>query len=247
MYSFVLSFRCVVQLGGHVLADVVSYCKSTSRLEASQEAIDELRKCCWTVIIKQAFDSSRSRITKDKLLADLAISSSFNVQKSSLSTPISDGNRGKQMLLKMGWKGGGIGKQESGMQEPISIKTVINREGLRISPIEGNVPPNFHKTIREFLNAYAASERQDDLVFSSDFNKSERVVIHSECRRFNLKSKSVMPGKVVVVSRKRTPVELLDLIMRHGGETPGYRVIPPGESFRLWSTTLNSIGDRCDG
>ena len=231
-----------MKVEGQVVADVIAYSKMASKIEASQKAVDKLREQCWTILTKQVHDSNAPEITKEEMFADLAscVTSSNNA---SMTTPIGDNNLGKKLLQKMGWRGGGIGKDGAGIEEPVTMKQVINREGLGLDAKRG-ISSDFRTRVTELLESYAASERQDDLVFSPHFRKDERIIIHNECRRLNLKSKSNGQGntRYLIVRRKRSAYQLLDHVMRCGGETARYKVVPPGERKYPWRPTGSSVG-----
>ncbi|KAL8613260.1 hypothetical protein ACOMHN_001584 [Nucella lapillus] len=231
--------RCVLKLEGKVLADIIAHSKMASKIEASQKAVDVLRGQCWTILTKQVYDSSGPEITKDEMFDDLASCFTSNTV-TSMSIPIADSNKGKKLLQKMGWTGGGIGKDGAGIEEPVQMKQVINREGLGLDAKRG-ISADFCTRIMELLENYAASERQDDLVFSPHFRKDERIIIHNECRRLNLKSKSSGQGhtRYLIVRRKRSAYQLLDHVMRCGGETARYKVAPPGERRYPWKTAVS--------
>ena len=232
---FFLFDRCVLKVEGQVLADVVAYSKMASKIEASQKAVDVLRQKCWTILTKQVHDSNGPEITKEEMFADLVSSVSSNSNAASSRTPIADNNLGKKLLQKMGWTGGGIGKDGMGIEEPVTMKQVINREGLGLDTKRG-ITGDFRARITEVLESYASSERQDDLVFSPHFRKDERIIIHNECRRLNLKSKSNGQGntRYLIIRRKRSASQLLDHVMECGGETARYKVVPPGQRKYPW-------------
>ncbi|KAK7497019.1 hypothetical protein BaRGS_00011755 [Batillaria attramentaria] len=48
----------------------------------------------------------------------------------SMDMPIPEDNLGRKLLQKLGWTGGGIGKDGTGMQEPLPVQWVRNRAGL---------------------------------------------------------------------------------------------------------------------
>lgn len=225
--------RCVCKVEGQVLADCVGSGKVVAKNRASQIAIDKLRKPCFTILTKQHCDSDTPEITKDDMFADF--DNSMNSNAASMSTPIGDSNLGKKLLQKMGWTGGGIGKDGIGIEEPITMKQVINREGLGLAAQRG-IPDGFRQRVIELLENYASSERQDDLVFAPHFRNEERIIIHKECRRLNLKSKSkgIGSSRFLVVRRKRSVFQLLDHLMDIGGESPRYKLVPPGQRVYPW-------------
>ena len=225
----------MLKVEGQVLADVIAYSKMASKIEASQKAVDVLRQQCWTILTKQVHDSNAPEITKEEMFADLASSVTSSSNAASVATPIADSNLGKKLLQKMGWTGGGIGKDGMGIEEPVTMKQVINREGLGLDAKRG-ITGDFRARITEVLENYASSERQDDLVFSPHFRKDERIIIHNECRRLNLKSKSNGQGntRYLIVRRKRSASQLLAHVMECGGETARYKVVPPGQRKYPW-------------
>jgi len=46
------------------------------------------------------------------------------------SMPIPHSNLGHQLLLRMGWQGGGLGSQQQGIEEPIQPSFLPIRKGL---------------------------------------------------------------------------------------------------------------------
>lgn len=144
---------------------------------------------------------------------------------------IPSSNIGAQMLKKLGWSGGGIGKKEQGIAEPVSasMKQIVHREGLGLDAEKG-ISGKFLPTIQSMIHKYASSNDQKDLVFASDFTKEERAIIHKEAQKIGLKSQSYGKGddRHITLSRKRNPNELYKYIADNGGETDKYRLVPPG-------------------
>jgi hypothetical protein len=74
---------------------------------------------------RQHQNPHEENITKAKTTVPSTISAS------SRALPIPTSNRGHQMLLKMGWSGGGLGASGTGLQNPIMVSTVYaGRLGL---------------------------------------------------------------------------------------------------------------------
>jgi G-patch domain/R3H domain len=140
---------------------------------------------------------------------------------------IPESNVGSLLLKKMGWSGGGIGKNgNQGIEEPVSVAAVINRAGLG-----SGVSGDFAKAVSRVVVDYLHSDREDDLVFSSDFSNPERAAIHAEARKHaqQLKTRSYgsKESRYLVLSRRRTPLELVEHIRNNGGETLKYTLRAP--------------------
>lgn len=140
---------------------------------------------------------------------------------------IPESNVGNLLLKKMGWTGGGIGKDGSrGIEEPVSVTAVINRAGLG-----SGVSGDFAKAVSRIVVDYLHSDRQDDLVFSPEFSNPERAAIHAEARKHaqQLKTRSYgsKESRYLVLSRRRTPAELVQHIRNNGGETLKYIIREP--------------------
>lgn len=249
------AIRCIATVEGHILADIVASSKPAAKIKASEVAVDVLRQHCWTILTKQHHDTDAPEITKEEMFSELADSAaSFaasggagaaSSNAASINVAIPDSNLGKKMLQKMGWTGGGIGKDGTGIEEPVSMQQVINREGLGLSAAKG-VPSEFRAKIVNMLEGYTSSDRQEDLVFSPTFHKEERMIIHCECRKLNLKStsKGQGPDRFLIVRRKRSAFQLVDHIMANGGETARYKLVPPGQRKYPWQKIphVNKVG-----
>lgn len=212
--------RCILKIENQVLADVNGFSKIAAKNLAAAHALKKLKNICWVIKTKQAVDSN-TKITKEDMLNEL------NDQ----SDVISHDNVGNKLLRKMGWSGGGVGKDGTGIAEPLMLKSVLNREGLGLSAKKG-ITDEFRNRIREVIENYASSDNQEDLVFAYDFRMDERQVIHDECRRLNLRSKCRGKGnkRYLCVRRKRSANQLFDHIMSCGGETARYILVPPGSA-----------------
>ncbi|BFZ05853.1 hypothetical protein BsWGS_08892 [Bradybaena similaris] len=212
--------RCVVKIENNVLADINAPSKMAAKNKAATKALQKLKDICWVIKTKAEVDS-HNKICKEDMLNELYDQSEVGIEED---------NVGNRLLRKMGWYGGGVGKHGSGIVEPVSMSTVLNREGLGLSA-KKEITEAYKKQVRQVIENYAASGNQEDLVFSYlEFRLEERQVIHDECRRLNLNSKCRSKGrkKFLCVSRKRTASELFDHVMVSGGETARYFLVPPG-------------------
>lgn len=129
----------------------------------------------------------------------------------------------------MGWSGGGLGKDGGGRAEPVTATTVFGREGLG----NRNVRQNFKAKIGKIVEEWVASNSPFDLVFTTGFDNDQRKEMHQVARRLGLKSKSFGKGedRHLTISRKFNAITLVQELLRNGGETEKYVLIPPGQSL----------------
>lgn len=216
-----MMWRCQIYIEGHFIAESLGGVKNQAKVDASLNAIHELKKFCWTIKIKQNADCPEGdSLSRESVLTD--------IKKEMDSACISNDNIGNKLLRKMGWSGGGIGVEGNiGREEPVavSLKQMVRREGLGHES-----DTNFRSNIRQVIEDYAKSETQQDIVFSSEFTKEERAYIHSLSLRYGLKSSSSGKGdnRYLTLRRKRTSNQLFDHLVREGGSTHKYDLIPPG-------------------
>ena len=114
---------------------------------------------------------------------------------------ISDDNIGNRMLRKMGWKGiGGIGKDGQGRAEPVLGIGTVGKLGLGCKTSEKAKVTG--TSVQEALKAFIAGPEQQ-IKFSSDLSKEERVVVHKISQQYGLKHKSygAVNERYLVVSK----------------------------------------------
>jgi hypothetical protein len=118
-------------------------------------------------------------------------------EQQSLTTPVPTTNTntqqkedmGSKLLKKMGWIGGGIGKDLQGIAEPIQIEDLQGRKGLGSSSLFPN--QIFIKNLRRILEEFIATNDDDgELQFANEFNSEERKSIHKEAMKLHLTSNS---------------------------------------------------------
>jgi len=133
-------------------------------------------------------------------------------------TQIPDSNVGSQLLKKMGWTGEEIGK------EPVSLAAVVNRAGLGCTRLS-----DFQPSVKRVIDEFIRSDGHDDLVFSPEFTKEERVVIHAEAHKRHLRTRSYGSGdqRHLILSLQRTPLQLVEHLRAHGGQTVKHFLIEP--------------------
>ena len=210
--------KCWAYVERECIGESISVTKTNAKALASAHALQSLRQTQWTIVIEQRQDTDTAGVSRDEILGD--------IQKQSEAIP--NTNIGSKLLQKMGWSGGGVGKDGTGIAVPVSMDSVIDRQGLGLSAEQG-IPCNFSSKVKTIIMDYARSNKQSDFAFSPDFSNEERAIIHKEGQKLGLKTKSYGSGdnRYLVISRKRTPAQLLEHIMRSGGKTEKYSIIPP--------------------
>ncbi|XP_071155669.1 uncharacterized protein [Mytilus edulis] len=219
-----VNMHCTVDIEGETIAEASEVGKVLVKALAALKAIEELRKICWTIKIKQSIDcQSDDSISRDSVMGE--------IQKQ--METISDNNIGSKLLRKMGWSGGGVGAEGNiGREEPVavSLQQIIKREGLGLN--SGDGMKDFRNKVRKVVEDYAKSETQEDLSFTSDYTKEERAYIHTVSQRLGLKSQSRGKGddRHLTLSRKRTTNQLFNHLINEGGSTHKYELVPPEKS-----------------
>ncbi|GAB1600919.1 uncharacterized protein LOC115216311 [Argonauta hians] len=214
---------CRLILNEESLMECVAISKAKAKKEVSKKALDWLQERCWSILIKQTADSNEVSLSRDELMNE--------IQRKQPQAIPSD-NVGNQLLRKMGWAGGGIGAEgNKGIENPITVDQVIDRQGLGC---RSGVSAQFDNSVRDVLVNYVKSRNQNDLVFAANFSKAERAIMHKEARKLNLKSVSRGSGvsRYLVISRKRNPCQLFNHIMESGGSTMKYELVPPRKLIR---------------
>jgi len=210
--------ECYVQINGHKVCSERASSKPEARDAACRRAIEVLSEYCYTVQIKNQFLSDGTEVD----LIDVEDNTKVGGKKEALGTT----NVGHKLLSLMGWSGGGLGRGGEGISEPITAKSVFGREGLGSSV---GVGKHFRQKIQKIIQEYVGSHSPYDLVFTTGFDNEQRKVMHEIARRHGLKSKSFGKGDTrhLTITRKFDPASLLEDIVRRGGETEKYILIPP--------------------
>lgn len=79
----------------------------------------------------------------------------------------------------LGWSGGALGTSGNGIEEPISVQVKVDRKGLGLAPSDESDSNLNRKYFQKYLNSYKFDESAiHELVFSKDFTKEERKILH---------------------------------------------------------------------
>ncbi|XP_024875664.1 partner of xrn-2 protein 1 [Temnothorax curvispinosus] len=196
--------------------------KKVAKKEAATIALEKLQKHCYTVKVKQDSDSkSRVTVTAEEI-------------KPQDSTPDDDWKVsncvGKKLMKIMGWSGGGLGKSEQGIMEPMSatVKSQINREGLGLKTNSYKADEVKAKCRKLFKDLLQKDDCMNSDIMFLDFPKEDRMLIHQVARTMGLKSCSYDKDKrKLKVSRKLDIWNLVRELNSLGGVTEKYELVKP--------------------
>ncbi|XP_011876902.1 PREDICTED: NF-kappa-B-repressing factor [Vollenhovia emeryi] len=224
-------WECYLDIGSHRLGCSTNFNKKEARKEAATIALEKLQKRCYTVKVKE----------------DLGTNSDVTVTTDEFkhSTADNDGKVdsfqsnciGNKLMKMMGWSGGGLGKSEQGLMEPMSavISSQISRKGfgLKTNSHKGHEKANVEikskcrKLFKDLLQSdnYLAN----DIVFL-DFSKEDRALIHQLARSIGLKSRSYgKDQRRLIVSRKVNIRNFVEKLNSLGGVTEKYELVKPAD------------------
>jgi len=209
---------CFIKVDGTVVCEDTGENKQDARDRAAAKALKILQKNCYTIKVKNRYLSDGTEVD----LMDVEVNTTVGGKSQALGSS----NIGHKLLSMMGWAGGGLGKSGSGVSEPITATTVFGREGLGNRDVGKNFKLKITKIIEEWMN----SNSPYDLVFTTGFDNNQRKEMHQIARRFGLKSKSFGKNedRHLTITKKFDGVNLVEELVRRGGETEKYCLLPPG-------------------
>ncbi len=222
-------WQCDVYLDGQYVAAGVGPKKTVKHI-AAEEALTTLR--CTQAVVKSNLrkEGHVDAISRNQIMAHSG--------EESMRQEIKEDNIGNQLLRKMGWTGGGLGREGDGIAEPIKVKEQFTREGLGM---DMNRQSNqlIKRDIEEIIRNYVSSERQDDLRFSTELNNEERRQIHQVSQKYGLRSKSYGQGRqrFLMVSRRVQKAQLIGQLLQEG-QVGRYELVKPQASQWLGLTGL---------
>ncbi|XP_045898052.1 NF-kappa-B-repressing factor-like, partial [Micropterus dolomieu] len=214
-------WRCEVYLEGQYVAAGIGPKKIVKHI-AAEEALATLRQTQAVVKSNLRKEGHNDAISRSQILARSG--------EEATRQEIKEDNIGNQLLRKMGWKGGGLGRDGEGIAEPIRVKEQFSREGLGMDTDKtGNQLSK--RDIEDIIRNYASSDRQDDLRFSTDLTNDERKQIHQISQKYGLRSKSYGQGRqrFLVVSRKVHKDQLIGQLLQEG-QVGRYELVKPQAS-----------------
>ncbi|XP_051930014.1 NF-kappa-B-repressing factor isoform X2 [Hippocampus zosterae] len=211
-------WRCEVYLEGQYVAAGVGVKKQVKHI-AAQEALDTLRQTQAVVKSNLRKEGHNGAISRSQILRRSG--------EEAMRQEIKEDNIGNQLLRKMGWTGGGLGRDGEGIAEPIKVKEQFSREGLGMD--RDKLGSQLSKRdIEDIIRNYVSSDRQDDLRFSTDLTNDERKQIHQVSQKYGLRSKSYGQGRqrFLIVSRRVDTNQLIGQLLQEG-QVGRYELVKP--------------------
>ena len=145
-----------------IIAEAVAESKKEAKKAVDENLIKTLKDNCYTIRSKVKFYSGEEVITKTN-----------NKVVEQKTNQIKEDNLGFKLLAKLGWKGGSLGPNGTGIIDPINLEIKIGKNGL------GSELNQFDKKyFRNLLQNFKQNQVEYDLIFSPEFSKEERAEVH---------------------------------------------------------------------
>ncbi|XP_022194519.1 uncharacterized protein LOC111052192 [Nilaparvata lugens] len=175
-----LIWRCVTTFG-NISAITEGQVKNKTKSASCEYMMWKLQRQYYTLKVA-------TTLTREELSArDADVQKSDVLAGAAKAEPeVMADNVGLKMMKMMGWTGGGLGKNEQGIEKPVEAAGVISRAGLGFG---GKFD---FKKINQVLQQFKReTDGPSELVFAKDFSNEERSQIHQAAKKYGLKSKSV--------------------------------------------------------
>ncbi|KAJ8704508.1 hypothetical protein PYW07_011696 [Mythimna separata] len=202
-----------------LLAQATGETKVEARNAAETIAWERLRREVVSVLIKEQFIAQGD--------ARISVSDVSGKKRDDVfGTPV-ENTVAMKMMKMMGWKGGGLGVDAQGISEPIKPNLqMVNRAGLG----SGQDVRMLRRAAQALMQRFIASNTFElDLVFTSDFTKEERAIMHHVAQKSGLASRSYGEGadRFLVVKKKLDPFAIVRAVAESGGTTSKYQLFIP--------------------
>ncbi|KAJ8707144.1 hypothetical protein PYW08_011278 [Mythimna loreyi] len=207
-----------------LLAQATGETKVEARNATETIAWERLRREVVSLLIKEQFIAQGD--------ARISVSDVSGKKKDDVfGTPV-ENTVAMKMMKMMGWQGGGLGVDAQGISEPIKPNLqMVNRAGLGSAQDVRMLRRAAHSLMQRYI---ASDTFELDLVFTSDFAKEERAVLHHIAQKSGLASRSYGEGadRFLVVKKKLDPFSLVRAVVEKGGTTSKYQVFIPATLAR---------------
>ncbi|OWR51562.1 NF-kappa-B-repressing factor [Danaus plexippus plexippus] len=205
-----------IHINEDLIAEAPGTTKALAREAAEKLAWKKLKKHCVCLLVRE---------NKSNKIDKLKINEVFRKKEDS-GTKVENSVAVKMMKL-MGWKGGGLGVDAQGIQEPIQPHLQTGkRSGLGSTPGMHHIRAAGTKLMKRLQ---ASDDFDVELVFTNEFSKEERAALHKCAQNHGLVSKSYNSNsqRFLVVKKKLDPFSLVKAAIEKGGDTPKYKVFIP--------------------
>ncbi|KAJ6637940.1 NF-kappa-B-repressing factor [Pseudolycoriella hygida] len=217
--------ECCVLINKKVVATAVSSNKKDAKTLATDAALQELKKMCYTLKKKPEVKSTKIETTMGSSNSKTKDANTSTDQFS--SNQLNENNKGFKMMKLLGWSGGAL--SAGGIETPIGVQIKVDRMGLGLT---NDTNHNLNKRFfSEYLQKYNADpDNIHELIFSKDFTKEERATLHTIAAKQGLKSnsKNTPDGDRYLIISKKIPLDVLATNVLNGGiYTEMYDLIHP--------------------
>nr|XP_053649329.1 uncharacterized protein LOC128700282 isoform X4 [Cherax quadricarinatus] len=230
---------CTVVVNGVNVATAQGDNKKAAREAAAVKALEFLSHRCYTLKVLK-IHASEEEVSVEYATSGTTQDTGVQSLNVSLDKPVDDNSLGSKLLKMMGWTGGGLGKEGSGITEPISSLGACGRQGLGHQK-DSSVTPHFRSRMHGIIQHFSQESRVEDLAFSPGFSNEQRHEILKIAHQHKLKCASygTKEDKYIVVSRKLSAKQLISTLIEEG-PTDKYQLIPPLRVCEEKSITVNS-------
>ncbi|KAK0181887.1 hypothetical protein PV327_000071 [Microctonus hyperodae] len=212
------TIRCTIFINNKKLSEAICSTKKIAKAEAAKNGIIELRKYYYLIEVKEDWKTKLNSTPTE-----------LNEINESDEKSILENNIGAKLMKLMGWAGGGLGKSQQGIIEPVTVQRQISRRGFGMK-LDSNNTNQFKRKCQETLKQYIRDgDTQNPLVFA-DFSNEERAMMHECARKMGLKSQShgTKDKRTLLISRRIEPNDLVTELLKVGGTTDKYILKLPG-------------------
>ena len=185
------SFSCAVVIDDILVATGEGMTKKDAKRNCAERAVQILRKS--QPVVDELKSHEKAHVIERNQLAD-----GKNIEP----PKIPESNLGSRMLRKMGWTGGGVGREgNKGRADPIMVCGVQERRGLGQNSCETEVNK---MSVKNTIQNFMMDSSKKELRFSSTLSKEDRAIVHKVCQQYGLRHKSFGGGqdRYLVISKQ---------------------------------------------